>query len=302
MKKLLRKMADKSLVVRNTLSNKISKPTLVLMYHRINDENIDNSVYTVSSKNFRDQIRYLKEAFTIVRFEEDWDAFDKPNVVITFDDGYYDNYDVALKILEQEDVTATFFITTGNLDSKKLFWWDELALHIEVIKEHSGLSVPELHLLLKNKNINEQEEFFTKYRSYYGAIDEDTAEYYRFLTSKELYDFSQNRLITIGAHTINHPKLSILDKEEIMHELKGSQEVLEAIIKKEVTVAAYPFGGYMDYNKDVIEVCKKIGFKKAATTVECNNYSWTQQMKIPRYQIEDDTLDVFKDKIQSVLG
>jgi peptidoglycan/xylan/chitin deacetylase (PgdA/CDA1 family) len=301
MKKILRKIVDSTLVASNTLFNKISQPTIVLMYHRINDENIDKSVYTVSCERFREQIRYLKEAFTIVRFEDDWDKFDKPNIVITFDDGYYDNYDKALKILKEEDVPATFFITTGNLDTKKLFWWDELAQNIDVIKEHSSLSDAELHVLFKNKKLDEQEKFFEKYRPFYKTVDEGITQYYRFLNSKELYDFSQNELVTIGAHTVTHPKLSILSKDEILRELQESKESLEKLIKKDVTVAAYPFGGYMDYNSDVIEVCKELGFKKATTTVECNNYPWTHQMKIPRYQVEDDSIDVFKAKIEKMV-
>ncbi len=301
MKKMIIKIADRALVLINTLGNKIAKPTIVLMYHRVNDENIDGSVYTVSTKNFRDQIRYLKKNFSILRFEDDWDKVDKPAVVITFDDGYYDNYENALKIIDQEDVPTTFFITTGNLDTQKLFWWDELALHLEVIKERSGFSDGELHKILKNKKFKEQDDFFSKYRPYYKSVDDETMGYYRFLNSQELYKFSQNKLVTIGAHTINHPKLSILDKEEIKQELQGSKKLLEEIIKKDVTVLAYPFGGYMDYNRDVIEVGKELGYKKATTTVEYNSYSWAHQLKIPRYQVEDDSIDDFKNKIERLL-
>jgi len=301
LKKIAISLIDKYLKLRNMLCNKITNPTIVLMYHRVNDENIDESINTVSIKNFKDQIRFLKKTFNILHFDEDWSKSSTPNIVITFDDGYYDNYEIALKILKEEDVAATFFISTRNLDSEKLFWWDELAVHLETIKQYSKLSESQLHTILKNKSPNEQEMFFEQYRPYYKSVDSDTMEYYRFLNPEELYEFSKNSLVTIGAHTVNHPKLSILNREIIKRELQESKDRIEKIIKKEVSVFAYPFGGYMDYNRDVIEVCNEVGFKKAATTVEANSYLWDNPLKIPRHMVEDDTLAVFKHKIEKLL-
>jgi peptidoglycan/xylan/chitin deacetylase (PgdA/CDA1 family) len=47
-------------------------------------------------------------------------------VVVTFDDGYVDNLHQAMPILQQFEIPATFFLTTGWLSQQREFWWDEL--------------------------------------------------------------------------------------------------------------------------------------------------------------------------------
>ena len=100
---------------------------LCLLYHRVNP--IPDDIYhlTVSPHNFEEQIRYLKDHFPILRFEEDWTRGGQDGVVITFDDGYGDNHEYALPVLEKYHVPATIFVSTGYVDSGREYWWDEIA-------------------------------------------------------------------------------------------------------------------------------------------------------------------------------
>ena len=52
---------------------------------------------------------------------------DKPLVCVTFDDGYYDNYEIATPILEKNNLQATFYVTTDFITSNRSLWHDKAA-------------------------------------------------------------------------------------------------------------------------------------------------------------------------------
>jgi peptidoglycan/xylan/chitin deacetylase (PgdA/CDA1 family) len=104
---------------------------LVLMYHRVENTKIDPWGLSVSPENFESQLMILKET-GLVRHINDLgeniysNKTIKPAIIITFDDGYIDNYTNAMPLLEKYELPATFFISTLNIDKQKGFWWDEL--------------------------------------------------------------------------------------------------------------------------------------------------------------------------------
>ncbi|MFH1021401.1 MAG: polysaccharide deacetylase family protein, partial [Pseudomonadota bacterium] len=115
--------------VRNLKSltlNIISNPVVVLCYHRVARMKSDLNALAVTPDNFRSHLEYLKRTFPIVRFEQEWPTVNRPSVAITFDDGYADNLEVALPIIEEAGVPVTFFVSTAAIDSGDEFWWDAL--------------------------------------------------------------------------------------------------------------------------------------------------------------------------------
>ena len=98
----------------------------ILYYHRINDIQNDRHLLCVTPENFEQQLKFLKHNYNILRFEEDWSQTDRDSIVITFDDGYMDNLTHALPILEGENIPATVFVSTGNMEKNCELWWDEL--------------------------------------------------------------------------------------------------------------------------------------------------------------------------------
>ena len=106
--------------------NIIERPIIVLLYHRVADIGFDPQLLSVSINNFREQLLFIKNNYEIFRFEDDYVKRNQPAIIITFDDGYADNYQNALPILEELEIPATFFITTGRIDSDREFWWDDL--------------------------------------------------------------------------------------------------------------------------------------------------------------------------------
>ncbi|MBR3622676.1 MAG: polysaccharide deacetylase family protein, partial [Selenomonadaceae bacterium] len=109
----------------------------VLMYHRVADNIKDPYGIAVSPKNFRKHMAYLKQNFHVLQFDKDWSDIKEASIVVTFDDGYADNFYNALPILEEYEIPATFFVSTENLDTDNLFWWDKLSLLFSACKNES---------------------------------------------------------------------------------------------------------------------------------------------------------------------
>ena len=105
---------------------------LILAYHRIARPRVDPWRLSVSPERFREQLRSIKASRLPMSMSEvaaRIEARDLPPtaVALTFDDGYRDNLLVAKPILVEEEVPATIFLSTGAIDARCEFWWDELA-------------------------------------------------------------------------------------------------------------------------------------------------------------------------------
>ena len=97
----------------------------VLVYHRIvNKIKYDTWHLSVDVRNFEKHIKYIKENYQVIRLGDDWESVNEDSIAITFDDGYADNYWNALPILEKYQVPATVFVSTKNIGTTNLFFWD----------------------------------------------------------------------------------------------------------------------------------------------------------------------------------
>lgn len=283
--------------IRNRLLNKFNAPIIVLMYHRVCEAQDSTSPYFVSPANFQDQMRYVKQHFDVLRFEDDWSHVDKPSCVITFDDGYFDNYVVARDFLEKEAIPATFFISTQNIGTNNLFWWDELALNQVFLEKQTGKSVNALFKQLKNSKHAGQVDFFNAYRPLFPS-QASASKSYRSMSEQELLSLAKLKHTTVGVHTINHPKLTLLNRDQMFFELNESKNTIEKITGVPATTCSFPYGSY---NQTTIDVCSSIGFQKAATGVSHNSYCWTNPLKTPRISVFNDEINVFKQKIQRLM-
>jgi peptidoglycan/xylan/chitin deacetylase (PgdA/CDA1 family) len=107
------------------------RTVLVLMYHRVSDLRLDPWSLSVTPKHFEEHLEILGKYGRPLSHQELLEAFRngklaRRSVVLTFDDGYADNLYNARPLLERYDITATVFVTTGQIGKKREFWWDEL--------------------------------------------------------------------------------------------------------------------------------------------------------------------------------
>lgn len=113
------------------LKRSLSRRALVLLYHRIAEADTDPWQLAVTPEHFAEHLQVLR------RFGRPTSLRDlssglrrrrlpRRSIVVTFDDGYADNFYNAKPLLEAHDVPATVFVTTGYSRADREFWWDEL--------------------------------------------------------------------------------------------------------------------------------------------------------------------------------
>ena len=304
----------------NRIKNFYDPPVIVLLYHRIADLENDPQLLAVSIKNFEDQIKFLKENYSILSFGDKWEKGGKPSIIITFDDGYQDNYINALPILERYQVPATIFVSSGNIDTKKEFWWDDIErlfllndnlpekYHLVTstgiydfllsTEENIKDCYMKLHTILKELQPEERTYILEKMEIELNP----TTEYrnlYRTMNTKEILEMDKSPYIVIGGHTVTHTKLAIQSTSMQKMEIEESKRVLENLLKRPLTVFSYPFGAKSDYTNDTIKLLKEVGYKKVAANYPGTVHSWNRSTyEIPRWLIRNWDRDVFEKKIK----
>lgn len=293
---------------------------LILYYHRINVLEEDYNLLCVSPIKFKQQMLYLKQNYQIVRFEDDWDALNTDAVVITFDDGYLDNLQNALPILEETGVPATIFISTGSMSQTRELWWDELEQVLLIgdsfpkvfqlsddefncnwdtdTYEYRKNCYYSIHYLMKNYIDPDRREVWLRQLWDWRGLDRMVREDYRTMSEKDCRKLAESKLITVGAHTISHSSLANLSKNLQENEIKLSIEKLAQVINQKITMFSYPFGNPgIDFDDSTISICQKYGIMKAASTEFRLWDSSFGSYKIPRKIVRDWTLEEFKQKI-----
>jgi len=294
--------------LKNRLCNLVDVPLIILIYHRVIELPSDPEMIAVGPDNFRRQLDYLKQRYRIVRFEEDWSGIKERSIAITFDDGYADNLLEALPILEELQVPATFFVSTGNLDSGGLLWWHRLEalllsegdfpprFHLQdprfgrtwesaSLQDRQGLYA-ELCMLLRRVGPKRQTDWLAQLEAWSGYNREEDSRH-RLLTVRELKQLATSPMATIGAHTVSHAALAALPEEQQRHEIFASKQQLEGHIGKPVTAFSYPFGRKCEYNRTSIKLCREAGFNKVAANFPGQVHRWTDPLQLPRHLVRN---------------
>jgi peptidoglycan/xylan/chitin deacetylase (PgdA/CDA1 family) len=86
------------------------------------------------------------------------------------------------------------------------------------------------------------------------------------MTWQELATLASDPLVTIGAHTVNHPTLTKLPKEAVRSEMDLSRSVIEAALAVKPQHLSYPFGDRRSSGAREFEIAAELGFKTAVTT------------------------------------
>lgn len=296
---------------------------LLLCYHRVNSLMTDINMLAVSPYQFRQHMFFLKNNYIISRFEDDWSLLDGPGVVVTFDDGYLDNLQNALPILEELDVPATVFVSTGTMSQKRELWWDELEyllfsedkipdkfyLEDELYGYEWRTDTYEmrlncyrsLHFLMKNcVNVQKRSDWIKQLWNWRQKIPA-ARQTHLTLSDDDCIKLAESKLITIGGHTVSHPSLRKLAAHEQRWEIEESINYLSKLLSKEVNVFSYPFGAPdLDCDQRTADICRNVGIKKAVTTQkgvwskEKGNYA------IPRNCVRNLNIFEFKKMIESL--
>jgi peptidoglycan/xylan/chitin deacetylase (PgdA/CDA1 family) len=236
------------------------------------------------------------------------------SVIVTFDDGYADNYHEALPILEAHKAQAIFYISTGLLDSKFEFWWDDLErifltghplpdrLTLETATRtyvfdtkdthRQGETYQALHPLIKQLDIPERDAALTQIVKWSG-LGTQGRDSHRIMTVRELQALAKSKAAFIGAHTHSHPRLSNSTREVQKSEIVRSKEILEGILNTRVIHFSYPFGTREDFNHDSVSVCKELGFEMVCANFPGQVHTWHNSYALPRVIVRNWPVDEF---------
>lgn len=302
-------------VLERLLQGRRSQRLQVLAYHRIgelpgNDYPFQQEIMSATPDTFDQQLKFLKRNFNVVNFHTLADMADAGEpippgcVVITFDDGYADNYTNALSILQSHELTASVYLATGFIDSQQPFWFDMLSYYI--MKMRPGA----LHLNRGNFRVDVTENNRSEVRRSLGQAVRVIADSSRLHILQELAEQSgvspsaeERELarpltwdevraldkagIEIGSHTVTHPFLVQLSDEELRVELTQSKQRIEEETGTPVRSLSYPTGGSQYYDARTTELTSKAGYRFAVSYDHASTrLANLKPFEIPRIHVE----------------
>ncbi len=275
----------------------------ILIYHRVAPEPDPLFPLEVDAQRFTRQMQALAQHFHVLPLREAVDRLQSGTLpsgsaCITFDDGYADNAQVALPILKNLGLPATFFVASGYLDGGVMF-------NDRVIEAIRATSLPQLDLSeisLGYPAVSTLPEKRTAIRSILGQIKYRSPEerhsfcqYIEQVSGTEvprhlMMTSHQVRLLhhhgmTIGGHTLHHPILASLQNElEAREEIRLNKEHLEQIIEAPVDLFAYPNGvPDQDYRAEHAVMVRSLGYRAAVTTARGVATLSSDPFQLPRF-------------------
>lgn len=188
----------------------------------------------------------------------------KNHVLITFDDGYFNN-NLSLQVFREYNIPAIYFISANHIIENKCFWWD--IVYRERIKKCASVDIIYKEVLaLKNFKNNQIEEYIIKnfgINSFKPKCDID-----RPFSPSELKSFSNDSLVFIGNHTNNHAILTNYTSDEVKDEIVGCQVSISKMIGITPETIAYPNG---NYSSQILNIVRDTGIKLGITVDQGKN-------------------------------
>lgn len=271
----------------------------IVTFHRIAEpkqaEPYDPDTVDATPAQFRRHVETLARICTPVGIEAllaglEGAELPATPVMITFDDGYRSCRDVALPILEELGVPATFFIATAFADGGKLYWWEQIAaalhqarvrtatleyphsLQIDVKDPHARRVLDDI---VKNTEGVDVDRFVRGLRT---ALDVPwSSEIEAGLAAPLIMSWDDIRALAdagmdIESHTRSHRVLETLDREELRDELVGSRRDLEVQLRRQVRAIAYPVGRLPPLR--IRRAVAAAGYRIGLTNVGGVNHVW----------------------------
>jgi len=293
---------------------------LVLNYHRIGDGRhslFDRGLWSATPEDFACQLQFCKSCADVISPPDLPQVVKKGRgryVLITFDDGYRDNYVTAFPILIEHVVSATFFVATGFLDDQKLAWWDEIAWMVRtstqasimlpdwfsapIIMDEPDREIAVRSLLRKYKTLApERAVMFMEAVAGATGTGRYCADAGRELwMTWDMVREMKSSGMSIGGHTVTHPVLSTTSTAGQREEILGCGRRLTEELGEPMRYFSYPVGGKESFNDDT-EVClREAGIQYAFSYYGgFRRFDDWDDYDIRRVAVETDlTSDVFR--------
>ena len=280
------------------LRRKLRGRAVVLTYHRVlPEQEFDRSFSTesivVTPHTFRRHLQVLRESFNPLTAEQFSAALASGHwperaCIVTFDDGWLDNLQHALPILEECGVPAVLFIATDYIGTERCFWQETLARYLavaasvpdrstplftelgiaHVLKLPPAQARPAIRALIDALKSQPQAQIDALLARVHGLIQEWQLELPqnhpdRFLTWPQVKQLADSGVVTIASHCCSHTPLTKLDADAVREELQRSRRIIQERIGVDTRDMAYPNG---DHDVNIAAAVRDSGYRTAFTT------------------------------------
>ena len=287
-----------------TVTDRISGLRLsILVFHRVLAQPDPLFPGELDSAQFDQLMCTVSRAFTVITLGQAMRSLAAGSLpsralVITFDDGYADNCEVALPILRRHGLAGTFFVASGFLNGGRM-WNDtiietlRLATVPSIDLSEFGLGARTLDGPAQRRSAIDAMLQVVKYQ----APEQRTVSLRRLATLAGYPVLPDDLMMTtdqlrsmhrsgmeIGGHTIGHPILTTLPDDEARAEIDGGRRALQELIDAPVDVFAYPNGvPDRDYDVRHVDMVRSLGFLGAVTTARGAAGPRGDRFQLPRY-------------------
>lgn len=252
----------------------------IFLYHRVLPEvrfNPFNTMMTV--KEFEKQVDALASHYSIISMAEALQKIKeqslfKNHAVLTFDDGYCDNYEIVFPILKKKGIRALFSIVTNYIGSGRPLWdWEFLSsLQGGACPESVNVGEKKLkrrffenklafgrRVLEQMKTARTSDIEFVLRQLKNGASCDNSKATDRCLNWDELKTMSLHGM-EIASHSLSHRSLSRLSSQEANHEIGESKRVLEKKMETKCDTFSFPFGSQRDISDCLMKDIEQAGY------------------------------------------
>ena len=293
----------------------------ILAYHRVvplPDSRYPyvKGVISCDTETFDRQLGFVRKHFDVLNFRDireihlAGEEIPPNSLVLTFDDGYADNYLNMLPVLESHDMTAVVFLATHYVDSGELFWVDKLAYTVNRMRPQTLVFLDGKHRFEVRDETREQVRrelgrlcasvSFSDHLRILGELEaqagqspgKDDYELARPLTWAEVVELERAG-VEIGGHTVTHGFLDRMTSDEIETELRDSKHAIDRHLENNAITVCYPAGKYTD---EVLRIAASCGYEYGCSYRHGSaRYTPGIRFEIPRIHVDYDvTLPLFK--------
>ena len=231
---------------------------------------------------------------------------DKWTITISFDDGYANNLENAIEILEKYKVKTTFFISSICIENPDYIMWSDVLSFIRFYSQDAiidgkkfkktgkfGLYNSEVDVTasdyIKNLPFGERgkilERMILDHQLLFKMRDLPE-EYWKLLNSDQIIELASSDFVDIGSHGHLHYNLGNISLNAAIEDMKKSKNLLSNLINEDIDLFSYPDGSY---TKEVIDAAQNLGYTKQVAVNYKHNRDIEDKRIINRWGVSSTT-------------
>ncbi len=274
----------------------VTSPT-VLVYH-----GVPRNGLRFSADDFARQLDFLKANFDLISFgaiENRRSRSARIQVLLTFDDGFRNNAEVAAPLLRERGIPAIFFVCGPPPQRSCGLWFAYLQMldryftgdvltfrdeTYDLTQDRRAASLAKLRarlLALRPHPSAMYEAMENELPAITGfTTAEQRADEWDVMSEDQIGELASDPLFTIGAHTVDHPFLTLCEFAEAQRQLAANKQWIETLTGRPCQVMAYPVS---DYSAEVLRLTAEAGFNWGFSLA--HKLPGDERMQVPRVGI-----------------